>query len=307
MQSIIRIEDIHYQYEQKPALNGIKLSIGTGELHGLIGPDSAGKTTLMRLLCGLLSLQTGEAFVFDLPVRTAFRQIRARIGYMPQRFSLYQDLSVQENLLFFARLFSVPKAERDKRLPELYAFSRLEPFKTRRASALSGGMKQKLALSCALVHRPELLILDEPTYGVDPVSRQEFWQMLKSIQQEGTSILISTPYMDEAELCDKVSLIFTGNLLATDTPEQIKSSWKNTVYQVAGHNLRQLEAQLQSDSRLASCQMFGNELHLVIADAKAETTIKALAEQYKTMSFEYQKVLPNMEDVFLSYMKTGGK
>jgi ABC-2 type transport system ATP-binding protein len=204
MHPIINIEHLGYYYEQKFALNGINLSIGTGELHGLIGPDSAGKTTLMRLLCGLLPLQTGEAFVFELSVRTGYREIRARVGYMPQRFSLYQDLSVQENLLFFARLFSVPERERDKRLSELYAFSRLEQFKSRRASALSGGMKQKLALSCALIHRPELLILDEPTYGVDPVSRQEFWQMLKSIQAEGTSILVSTPYMDEAE--DKIKL-----------------------------------------------------------------------------------------------------
>jgi len=307
MLPIIRIENLDYHYEQKPALNGINLSIETGELHGLIGPDSAGKTTLMRLLCGLLPMQTGTATVFSLPVKTRFREIRARVGYMPQRFSLYQDLSVKENLLFFARLFSVPKAERDKRLPELYAFSRLEQFKTRRASALSGGMKQKLALSCALIHRPELLILDEPTYGVDPVSRQEFWQMLKSIQAEGTSILVSTPYMDEAELCDKVSLIFSGNLLTTDTPDRIKSSWKNTVYRVTAPNLRQLEAELSLDDRLASCQMFGNELHLVMTASSAENTIKALADKYKASGFNYQPALPSMEDVFLSYMEKGSK
>ncbi len=307
MPDIIQIKDLSHQYGQKTALNNISLSVQTGELHGLIGPDSAGKTTLMRVFCGLLPIQQGEGYIFGLNLSTSYKEIRARLGYMPQRFSLYQDLSVQENLMFFARLFSVPAQERDKRLPELYTFSRLEPFKARRAGALSGGMKQKLALSCALIHRPVLLILDEPTYGVDPVSRQEFWQMLKSIQAEGTTILVSTPYMDEAELCDKVTLMLNGNLLVSDEPATIVSNWNKRVFRVKADNLKQLESELNTHRDIESCQLFGNELHLVIAEIKADTIVRALKEQYKQKGFSIEPVKPNMEDIYLSYMQSSEK
>lgn len=285
------------------ALDKVNLSVSKGEIHGLIGPDSAGKTTLMRLLCGLLPIQTGEATVFDKPVRTEFSIIRASIGYMPQRFSLYQDLTVEENLLFFARLFGVSKAERDKLLPELYGFSRLEKFKTRRAGALSGGMKQKLALTCALIHRPPLLILDEPTYGVDPVSRQEFWHMLKSIQQDGTSILVSTPYMDEAELCDRITLLFNGKVLAADTPAAIKAAFNQAVYVVSSDKIRALATVFEAMTEIDSCQLFGNELHLIMSAAKAQSVFSHPALAKADGAFNWHQTQPNMEDIFLSYMK----
>lgn len=307
MPDIIQIQDLSHLYGQKTALNNISLSVQTGELHGLIGPDSAGKTTLMRILCGLLPIQQGEGSIFGLNLSTSYKAIRARLGYMPQRFSLYQDLSVQENLMFFARLFSVPPHERDKRLPELYAFSRLEPFKTRRAGALSGGMKQKLALSCALIHRPELLILDEPTYGVDPVSRQEFWQMLKSIQSEGTSILVSTPYMDEAELCDKVTLMLNGNLLVSDEPGKIISDWSKRVFRVKAENLKQVETELKAIPEIESCQLFGNELHLVITGNNADAVINTLKVKYPQTGSSVEPVKPNMDDIYLSYMQSSEK
>lgn len=304
MHDIILVQNLNHNYGEKPALKDFSLSVSTGQLHGLIGPDSAGKTTLMRILCGLLPIQTGEGEVLGLNLKTDYKAIRAQLGYMPQRFSLYQDLSVQENLMFFARLFSVPASERDKRMPELYAFSRLEAFKTRKAGALSGGMKQKLALSCALIHRPELLLLDEPTYGVDPVSRQEFWQMLKSIQKEGTSILVSTPYMEEAELCDKVSLMLNGKLMVSDTPSDIISKWDKNVYRLTSSNLKEMENKLCSFEGIESCQLFGHELHLIMDKTTAEDTVKALQSKFGHTGFTVEKVKPSMEDIYLSYMQS---
>ncbi len=292
-----------HQYGDKTALEKISLQVSQGEIHGLIGPDSAGKTTLMRILCGLLNIQSGTVSVFDLDVSKKFKEIRSRLGYMPQRFSLYQDLSVEENLLFFARLFSVTVQERNQRLPELYAFSRLEQFKSRRAGALSGGMKQKLALSCALVHRPELLILDEPTYGVDPVSRQEFWQMLKSIQKGGTSILVSTPYMDEAELCDRVTLIYNGKVLASDTPTKIKANWNKVVFRVTSPEMKELEPELVKIIEIESCQRFGNELHLVLQADEAASIINQLETRFDEYMPMLEQIQPGMEDIYLSYMQ----
>jgi ABC-2 type transport system ATP-binding protein len=307
MPSVIQIKELKHSYELKQALSGISLSVNTGEIHGLIGPDSAGKTTLMRILCGLLPIQQGEVRVLDMDVKTSYQQIRARLGYMPQRFSLYQDLSVQKNLMFFARLFSVTADERDKRLSELYAFSRLEQFKSRKAGALSGGMKQKLALSCALIHRPELMILDEPTYGVDPVSRQEFWQMLKSIQADGTTIFVSTPYMDEAELCDKVTLIYNGTLLVSDEPAKIIQTWDKQVYRLMAGNPKELEQQLSKDKEIDSCQQFGNELHLVLAEDKAEQVKFRLEKRYENAGIRLEQIKAGMEDIYLDYMQNAGK
>jgi ABC-type multidrug transport system ATPase subunit len=304
MQSIITITDLSHSYTEKLAVNSINLSVRESEIHGLIGPDSAGKTTLMRLLCGLLPVQSGSVQVFGIDAKTGYSLIRARIGYMPQRFSLYQDLTVQENLLFFARLFGITVAEQHRILPQLYSFSRLEPFKDRKAGALSGGMKQKLALSCALIHRPELLILDEPTYGVDPVSRQEFWQMLKSIQSQGTAILVSTPYMDEAELCDTITLLYNGKSLASDPPSKIKSSWNRVVYSVASPAIRQVETQLRAISGIESCQLFGSDLHLVFTTDNESNVMGNSIFTDNSHQLQLTKIPAGMEDIFLSYMQS---
>ncbi|PKN78747.1 MAG: ATPase [Candidatus Cloacimonetes bacterium HGW-Cloacimonetes-1] len=298
----INIEHLCYYYDKVQALDDVSLSVIEGEIHGLIGPDSAGKTTLMRILCGLMPTQEGKVSVLSLD-SDDFMQIRSLIGYMPQRFSLYQDLSVAENLKFFARLFNVPAGERDKRMQDLYAFSHLEEFSGRRAGALSGGMKQKLALSCALIHRPRLLILDEPTYGVDPVSRQEFWQMLKQIQGDGTTILVSTPYMDEAELCDRVSLINGGKILESDTLTNIRSKWNRKVFSFSAPNLKQLFGVLEPLAE--SCQLFGNEIHIVIPNASAAQSLDIIKSRVEGIKYRYEEIESSMEDIFLSYMNPG--
>ena len=301
----ISIEALGHSYGQITALANITLKIGKGDIHGLIGPDSAGKTTLMRLLCGLMTIQDGKARINELDVRTSYRQIRSQIGYMPQRFSLYQDLSVQENLLFFSRLFGVEAKERDRRMGELYAFSRLEAFRNRRAGALRGGMKQKLALSCALIHRPELLILDEPTFGVDPLSRQEFWQMLKSIQATGSTILVSTSYMDEAELCDKITLLYSGRILASGLLADIRKDWGRKVFRLKANNVKALFAKLKQS--FDTCQLFGNEIHLSVPTSEAKDFTARLATDSGDSSLTMEEIVAGVEDIFLDFMPRGNE
>ena len=301
MNSAIGIKQLSHSYQIQAALNNVSLQVYKGEIFGLIGPDAAGKTTLMRIICGLLPVQKGEVAVLELDVKKEYKAVRARIGYMPQRFSLYQDLSVEENLMFFARLFEVPAQLRESRKKELYAFSRLSEFKTRRAGALSGGMKQKLALSCALIHRPELLILDEPTYGVDPVSRAEYWQMLNEINAGGTTILVSTPYMEEAELCHRICFLYAGDILATDSPQNIISGWKNHIYRITATDLKQVYVVLKA--RYSSCQIFGNELHLVSDIPLDSNAVSSLQQQFTALDLLVQQIRPGMEDIFLSHIE----
>jgi len=236
--SEIHINGFTKKYGDLSAVNAIDLAIGSGELFGLIGPDGAGKTTLIRSMCTLLTPTSGKISINGFDSTRNILDIRRILGYMPQRFSLYQDLTVEQNLQFFADLFQVEEKERDARLKRLYQFSRLEPFKSRLAGALSGGMKQKLALSCALIHTPEILILDEPTYGVDPLSRQEFWDIILSIHKEGTTIIVSTAYMEEAELCNRVALMHRGDLIKVGEPSGIKESFPHPLYRVEGENLQ---------------------------------------------------------------------
>ena len=225
---MIEIKNISKYYNDIQALKEISLSVEKGELFGLIGPDGAGKTTLMRILMTLLLPDSGEAKMNDLHVVKDFKKIRHIVGYMPGRFSLYQDLSVEENLHFFATVFGTTIEENYDLIRDIYY--QIEPFKNRRAGKLSGGMKQKLALSCALIHKPKILILDEPTTGVDAVSRKEFWEMLKALQQKEITILVSTPYMDEASLCDRVALIQKGTILDVDSPSRITEKFPRKNY-----------------------------------------------------------------------------
>ena len=228
----IRIQGLSKQYNGTSALSSVDLALDAAEMFGLIGPDGAGKTTLMRILVSLLDPDQGTCHIHDISVQDRPADIRQMIGYMPQRFSLYPDLTVGENLRFFADLFQVPRSERISRTNDLLAFSRLTSFVDRRAGALSGGMKQKLALSCALVHTPRVLVLDEPTTGVDPVSRREFWAILGKLKQDGTTILVSTPYMDEAAQCDRIALMHRGNILATGKAPEIARGFSGTVYAI---------------------------------------------------------------------------
>ncbi|HDL19456.1 MAG TPA: ABC transporter ATP-binding protein, partial [Bacteroidetes bacterium] len=271
----IKITNFHKNYNSVEAVKGIDLAVNSGELFGIIGPDGAGKTTLTRAVCTLLVPDDGTIFVDGKDVVQNVARIRAILGYMPQRFSLYPDLSVEQNLRFFADLFQVPAQEREERLAKLFRFSRLEPFKKRKAEALSGGMKQKLALSCALIHTPKILVLDEPTLGVDPLSRQEFWQILHKIRDEGSTILVTTSYMDEAEQCDRVALFFKGEIVGLDTPENLKNHYPFPIYKIYGGDLRGLKSFFDTLNTVHTSQLFGDALHVSFAEEPSLTDWKA--------------------------------
>ena len=255
----ISIQNISKSLKDKIALKNISFEVKKGELFGLIGPDGAGKTTLFRVLTTLLIADEGSATVADFDVITDYKKIRNNVGYMPGRFSLYQDLTVEENLNFFATIFGTTIEENYELIKDIYI--QIEPFKNRRAGKLSGGMKQKLALCCALIHKPTVLFLDEPTTGVDPVSRMEFWEMLQRLKQKGITILVSTPYMDEAALCDRIALIQDGEILEIDTPERIVKHYPKTIYNVSAHNMYQLIKKLKNYEHTYSVYPFGEFVH----------------------------------------------
>jgi ABC-2 type transport system ATP-binding protein len=295
----IEIRDFQKSYGDIPAVKGVSLDVKKGELFGLIGPDGAGKTTLIRAICTLLSPDSGTIQVRGRDVIRHVPETRAVLGYMPQRFSLYQDLTVEQNLQFFADLFRVPKVERAKRLETLYKFSRLGPFKKRQAGALSGGMKQKLALSCALIHTPEVLILDEPTFGVDPVSRQEFWEILREIRQEGTTILVSTAYMDEADQCDRVALFFEGEVKGTGSPEELRKLFRFPLFRLEGTNLQELRRFFNELPSVHTTQLFGDALHVAFQQMPSESDWQQWQEQAGQNLSGWKTQQPSIEDVFL--------
>lgn len=243
---------------------GVSFDVNQGEIFGLIGPDGAGKTSLFRILTTLILPNSGQAYVCGFDVIKEYKKIRNCVGYMPGRFSLYQDLSVEENLNFFATVFNTSIEENYYLIKDIY--QQIEPFKKRKAGALSGGMKQKLALSCALIHKPDVLFLDEPTTGVDPVSRKEFWSMLKNLQKQGLTILVSTPYMDEASLCDKIALMNDGRILKIDSPENIKRQYPKTLWAVNSKNMHALLTDLRNNQNIDSCFAFGDTHHISLKD-----------------------------------------
>lgn len=290
--SVISIQNISKTYTGKvpvEALQDISIEINKGELFGLIGPDGAGKTTLFRILTTLLVADKGEAFVDGFDVKKNFLQIRKRVGYMPGKFSLYQDLSIEENLNFFARVFNTTVEKNYDLIKDIYV--QIEPFKKRRAGKLSGGMKQKLALCCALIHKPSVLFLDEPTTGVDPVSRKEFWDMLTRLKQQGITIMVSTPYMDEASLCDKIALIQEGKILSVNTPKQITQEYPYKLYSVRSDNTYKLLQQLRKQKEINSCYIFGEYLHVTFKNEKV--TIEGA---------EVKEIEPGIEDCFIYLM-----
>jgi ABC-2 type transport system ATP-binding protein len=292
-------------YEKTPAVDGVSFTVNKGELFGLIGPDGAGKTTLIRSISTLIFPSKGTVSVNGMDVTQHVEYIRSIIGYMPQRFSLYQDLTVEQNLRFFADLFQVPQSDREKRLDQLYRFSRLTAFKNRRAGALSGGMKQKLALSCALIHTPKILILDEPTYGVDPISRQEFWNILQIIKKEGTTILVSTAYMDEATLCDRVALMFSGKIQAVDTPSQLQESYPYPLYRLTGRDLRTLATYFQRLSVVHTTQLFGDSLHVAFTENPTVYDWHKWKDTTKGDLLDWNIQKPSIEDIFLDLINKG--
>ena len=284
------------------ALDDISFEVKQGELFGIIGPDGAGKTTLFRILTTLLLAEQGTATVDEFDVVKDYKQIRKRVGYMPGKFSLYQDLTVEENLQFFATIFNTSIAANYDLVKDIYV--QIEPFKDRRAGKLSGGMKQKLALCCALIHKPSVLFLDEPTTGVDAVSRKEFWEMLKNLKKQGITILVSTPYMDEAEMCDKVALMQSGKIMSIDTPENIISQFKKPIWAVRSDEMYRLLNDLKNYSNTESCNSFGEFHHLVLKNEDAgETNVLKYLEEHQHKNIKLKPTQPNIEDCFMQLMQ----
>ncbi|OUN69390.1 ABC transporter ATP-binding protein [Barnesiella sp. An55] len=295
------IQGLTKRYGSLTAVENITFEVRRGELFGLIGPDGAGKTTLFRLLTTLLDPDEGRAVVDGLDIVTQYREIRKRVGYMPGRFSLYADLSVAENLDFFAALFGVKVKDNYDLIAPIYR--QIEPFSKRRAGKLSGGMKQKLALCCALIHRPSVLFLDEPTTGVDAVSRGEFWDMLFDLKRQGISILVSTPYMDEACRCDRIALCNNGHLLGIDTPAGIVAQFDEPLYALSGDDMYGLLLAARQAEGVKECYPFGSAHHLVVAPG---FDAEAFARQLRQQGFggvTIQPVKAGIEDVFMKLMQ----
>jgi hypothetical protein len=293
------IQHISKSYGNIPALQDITLDIQPGELFGLIGPDGAGKTSLFRILTTLLLADSGTASVCGLDVVRGYKEIRKRVGYMPGRFSLYQDLTVEENLNFFATVFNTTVEENYDLVRDIYV--QIEPFKKRKAGKLSGGMKQKLALSCALIHRPEVLFLDEPTTGVDPVSRVEFWDMLDRLKKEGITILVSTPYMDEASRCDRIALMRSGQCLSVDTPDGIRSTFVRPLYAVRASSMYKLLIDLRTYPDTYSCYAFGDSHHLTLKDAGSDISgLRQFITEKGYTGLEIERIEPSVEDCFMA-------
>ena len=298
MEAIV-IDNFSKSYGKVKALDNVSFSVRNGELFGLIGPDGAGKTTLFRLLTTLLTPDSGSAKVAGWDVVDDYLAIRSCVGYMPGTFSLYQDLTVEENLNFFAALFGASVRDSYELVEPIY--KQIEPFKNRRAGKLSGGMKQKLALSCALIHRPKVLFLDEPTTGVDAVSRSEFWSMLADLKQRGITILVSTPYMDEASLCDRIALCNEGRLLGLDSPHQLVASFQSPLWAIRAKNMYALLEVARRFEGVTECYPFGEFHHLVVTDAfDAE---KFARQMNRCDDFVMCEAHPTIEDLFIKLMK----
>jgi len=303
--NMVEINGLSKSYGRTKALDRVSVSIGKGELFGFIGPDGAGKTTLFRILTTLLKPGEGEVLIMGRDVVRHYRFIRTQLGYMPGRFSLYQDLSIRENIDFFASVFGTTLQENYELVKPIY--SQLERFENRPAGALSGGMKQKLALSCALIHKPEVLILDEPTTGVDAVSRQEFWDMLHHLKQQEITIIASTPYMDEAEQCDRVALIDKGKILDIETPVNIANAYSKPMYGVKTENRYNLLKTLRSYVWVDSVQPFGEFVHYT--DRRGEIQQEVLESYLREQGFEQilvEPIKPGIEDCFIALMQKMG-
>ena len=302
----VEVDSLRKRYGSNEALGGVSFNVGKGEIFGVIGPDGAGKTSMFRILTTLILPDGGSARVLGLDVVKEYHQIRAKVGYMPGRFSLYQDLSVEENIRFFATLFGTTLEENYHLVKDIYSY--LEPFRKRKAGALSGGMKQKLALSCALIHKPEVLFLDEPTTGVDPVSRKEFWTMLTRLKEQGLSIIVSTPYMDEATLCDRIALIRKGVFLDTDSPADIMAKFRMPLLAVSGPHMPALLRDIRRIPQVFSCFAFGDTHHVVMRSS--DMSIEAQINLLNTSLFAgghtdlvIKPIRPNVEDCYM-YLDT---
>ena len=301
--SIIEARNISRSFGTNKALDSLSFEVKRGELFGFIGPDGAGKTTLFRILSSLLLPDEGTARLLEFDVVQDYKEVRKIIGYMPGKFSLYKDLSVEENLQFFATIFGTTIEENYELIRDIY--THIEPFRKRLAGRLSGGMKQKLALCCALIHKPEILILDEPTTGVDAVSRKEFWQMLKSLKAGGLTILVSTPYMDEASLCDRIALIQKGKILGIDEPGAIVEKFPKPLFSIRGSSIYQLMEDIEKYPNTESVEPFGQLIHFIPKDLTLEPdSLKAFLNSGGHADATVERISAGIEDVFMQLMNS---
>ncbi|MEE8390232.1 MAG: ABC transporter ATP-binding protein [Anaerolineae bacterium] len=303
-QWVIETHSLTKQFKKNTAVDKLDLSIRRGEIFGLIGPDGAGKTTTIRILCAIMDPTEGSAHVAGFDTVKEPEEIKKRIGYMAQQFSLYGDLTVLENLVFFADIFQVGRREREDRIARLLRFARLTEFQKRRAEHLSGGMQKKLALACTLIHSPEIIFLDEPTTGVDPVSRREFWDILTDLHLQGVTLFISTPYMDEAERCSRVALMFEGSIVVCDEPEQIKGLVEGELLELRPDRLRETRQIIEQMPGVLEVQTYGDLLHIFVDDAARRTSSiqGALSEVGITVK-GLRQTRPRMEEAFISLIR----
>ena len=301
----VSVTQLSKSYSSIKALDDVSFDVPKGELFGIIGPDGAGKTTLFRLLTTLILPDSGSAVIEGLDVVKDYAAVRHIIGYMPGKFSLYQDLSVEENLNFFATVFNTTVKENYHLIEDIY--KHIEPFRTRRAGKLSGGMKQKLALSCALIHKPKVLFLDEPTTGVDPVSRKEFWEMLLKLKNQGITIIVSTPYMDEARLCDRIALMQNGKFLRIDSPDNIIASYPQKLWSVTADNMHRLLNDLRSCPYVKSSFSFGASYHVTMEENMTVAILNEYLINKGYGNIDIREIEPTVEDCFMLMLKEEGQ
>jgi ABC-2 type transport system ATP-binding protein len=299
--SSIQTTNLTKSFESLIAVKDLSLEVKTGEIFGLVGPDASGKTTIIRMLCGILPPDGGEASVAGCDIRKETDSLKERVGYLPQRFGLYGDLTVLENIHFYGDLYQVPKQKRKERIERLLRFANLEPFGKRKAQDLSGGMKQKLGLICALIHTPQILFLDEPTTGVDPLSRRDFWLILYDLLKEGVTILFSTSYLDEAERCSRIGLIYQGNLLVADTPSAVKARIGGTILELRMENHQKGMKLLQGIELIRSLVLSGDKIHILVDDPQeSEKVIREILRENGMEISDLLAVRPSLEDAFVS-------
>jgi ABC-2 type transport system ATP-binding protein len=305
---IIQTRNLTRRFGVLTAVDRLNLEISRGEIFGLVGPDGAGKTTTLRLLCGLLDPSGGQAFVAGYDVAREVDQVKDRIGYMAQRFGLYGDLTVEENMVFYADLFGLSETERDGLMASLLKMTRMEPFRNRQAGRLSGGMKQKLALMCTLLHHPQILFLDEPTNGVDPVSRRDFWAILYQLVRDGLTVFVTTAYLDEAERCNRVGLMHQGRLIRCDSPEALRTRVEEICYEVQCADQRAARAFLQSCEGVLSVEPSGATLHLFLSPHY--TSVQALERALRQQGLSpvsFKPIVPSLEDVFIALIRKASR
>ncbi|NNG16919.1 MAG: ABC transporter ATP-binding protein [Gemmatimonadales bacterium] len=306
VEAMVSLERLTRRFGDVTAVDGLSFDVASAELFGLVGPDGSGKTTTLRMLAGVLLPTEGDALMNGTSMARNPESAKPDLAYMSQRFGLYSDLTVRENLHFYADLYEVPRAERDQRMERLFRFSNLGPFTERLAGKLSGGMKQKLGLSCALIHQPKILLLDEPTFGVDPISRRDLWLIVHEMVAEGVTVIVSTAYMDEAERFDRVALLNEGRLLALATPAEMQEELKGKVYAVVVDRLREARDRLQPLHQVERAAVFGDRLHVTLTDPSHAPVIETTLQDGGFSVRGTDRIEPSMEDVFIHHVSQAG-